>query len=534
MWDIEAAPAWDNGGDDYEPLNTRFIGAGVYDGTTYHFCDSTNKLFNLLTSDFCANSIIYAHNGSRYDCSFIIPYVVNSGIKATMVYVGQRLWIFFPDRVIADSMAILPTSLEKAAKMLDVSHQKYKIDYRHIEDEDWRPYLKNDCYSLYETITTFRALIRDMGADVKLTLASTAMQLFRATYQAFPLKTFPAIHDEERAAMYGGRTEVFKKHANDIQYYDINSSYSNSALTDLPVQYLSTHKTGIIEQNDICRARVSIPECHIPALPFRGEKLLFPWGTWEGWYTGRELLYARELYGNKAVKPLTIHKYESDDYLADYARDLFKLKKGGNPAAKLLLNSLYGRFGLGLDREKIVFRPNHEDVSKKHMVPINEEELIYVCPEKIDSFAFPSVFAQITADARINLHKTMCQVGEKTACYCDTDSIITTTKTTKGINKGGELGQWKLEGTFKRFWAVAPKLYAVDNKITAKGFRAGDSTPEQFFNSGHIKQHRMIGVKAQLKKPEKPHLQFHERSIRINDNKRQWDGNNSKPWRIEQ
>jgi hypothetical protein len=532
VWDIEAAPVWDidvapitkeqRKMGDYEPLNTRFIGAGVYDGTTYLFASSIKKLCEILFSDYCENSIIYAHNSSRYDCAFILPYVIRSGIKAQMTYVGNRLWIFLDDRTIADSMAILPGSLEKIAEKLGCQFRKQKIDYRHIEQCDWKPYLKNDCYLLYEAVTTFRSMMKELGGQVKLTLASTAMHLFRRHYLDRVLLTNRAAHDIERQALYGGRTELYKKLATDVHYYDINSSYSTSALENMPCGYIGKFNVGELDDTDIVLARVEVDAPHIPSLPYKGERLLFPQGHWTGYYVGYELKHAQVQY-----KILKQWKYNSGNFLAAYSKDLFAQKKAGNPAAKLLLNSLYGRFALAEDREQIIFRPTPEEFIERTLEPINEHESIYKYKESIPTFTFPAIFANITAHARIRLLQGMRRAG-KDLCYVDTDSIISTKPLNLDIGNG--LGQWGLEGKYKEFQGIAPKTYRLDNILKAKGFRLpAEMDAKEFLENRKMGQYRMTSIKQQLKTGEKQGLTGHKRTVRISDEKRHWIGNDSYP-----
>jgi hypothetical protein len=70
--------------------------------------------------------------------------------------------------------------------------------------------------------------------------------------------------------------------------------------------------------------------------------------------------------------------------------------------------------------------------------------------------SYPHWAAYLTSEARIELHKKLTLAGSG-GVYCDTDSVYSTNKLTADL--GPELGQWKKEGIFEDWRAIAPKLY---------------------------------------------------------------------------
>lgn len=136
---------------------------------------------------------------------------------------------------------------------------------------------------------------------------------------------------------------------------------------------------------------------------------------------------------------------------------------------KLMLNSLYGKFGMREERTglQLVFNPEcGPSVWPEHGWPIDGEhdtclvwEVEKVCQAP---YIIPQISAHITALSRIRLFHGMIDVVAQGGCvvYVDTDSIVCD----KRIPCSAGLGGWKLEtppdhmisGTF-----ILPKLYQL-------------------------------------------------------------------------
>lgn len=81
-----------------------------------------------------------------------------------------------------------------------------------------------------------------------------------------------------------------------------------------------------------------------------GLRIISPLGEWKDWLFSDEIIN-----GEKIGYKITIHKgylFERVNIFNDYVSDLYKIKENsisGSPMyiiSKLLLNSLYGRFGM--------------------------------------------------------------------------------------------------------------------------------------------------------------------------------------------
>jgi hypothetical protein len=133
---------------------------------------------------------------------------------------------------------------------------------------------------------------------------------------------------------------------------------------------------------------------------------------------------------------------------------------------KLLLNSLYGRFGL--DPNKGLFKAipltdstNFNQLKGWRTYPLGDHLIAY---GQIENSNYPAYIntlfsSQIASAARVHLYYGLVEQGDK-AVYCDTDSIITT----GSVQTGEGLGSWRSEFTDATTEIIAPKEYAIYQK----------------------------------------------------------------------
>lgn len=138
--------------------------------------------------------------------------------------------------------------------------------------------------------------------------------------------------------------------------------------------------------------------------------------------------------------------------------------------SKLMLNSLYGRFGMSpyLDSHTIINSNEVEEFSKNNIIKDiyilpNGKELISYTPinqgdmEEPSTLTSVAIAAAITAGARTHMSYLKNMEGY-TLYYSDTDSIDLD-KPLPNEYVGGELGQLKLEHIFDEAVYLAPKMY---------------------------------------------------------------------------
>lgn len=287
----------------------------------------------------------------------------------------------------------------------------------------------------------------------------------------------------ELPAYFGGRTEVFKpwfspsEAAPCLHYYDFNSLYpsvmSEGEFPHQPVQTMSKFDERVLgfwEVTVDVPTPEDDPKFWIPPLGVLhrlpdGAKFMFPCGRFTGKWSTPELRYALSL-GVRIVKFHRGVRYSSAGYMfRDYVSRLYQMRLEAKRSkdivmdviTKLLLNSLYGRFGLNCEREKLVVDDFSEGTTDTDFVLETEKGEIPFCRkiEMAKLFSNVAIAAYVTSYGRIKLHRALLEAED--AYYCDTDSIITPTE----MEHGEDLGMLKLEKEIDGDAAfILPKAYS--------------------------------------------------------------------------
>lgn len=542
---------------------TRPFLAGHYDGvrfTSFSGSDCLQTMLMFLLSPRFDGYTYYAHNGGAFDWLHFLPHLAVSGYSFEILTVSSKIqclkvkvkgshrkgWTF------VDSYQLIPAGLAKITKAFNTDVQKDdSFDYDTDEhDARWEDYLEKDCISLHQTLTKFYELVENvMGGEIGITAASTSMKTYRRSYQKFPISRHSQYHDFFRAAYYGGRVEIFRKKCDGVRYYDINSSYPNAMLQDMPVGDI-VNCEGIppdwvrAGRIGFASASVSVPKStYLPVLPVKNEKgrLIFPTGNFSGIWTAVELLRAEEMgakvtwHHSKWIKARPIFQ--------DFVRKLYRLRDNKEPdynesvayVAKIMLNSLYGKFATNTLREKIIY-VGETDERPEGGIPANPDDpdcSIYRVEEEIDApYIAPQIAAHITALSRLHLHDLMSESlarGGKLA-YCDTDSIQTTADMHDICSSG--IGGLKDEGGGVIYTGeyLQPKLYMLSgddgsHKVVMKGYRS--RTPEAFMDAklgGVLSFESLEKIGAMVRKGfiSGPKMVTVTRAIRCEDTKREF------------
>lgn len=462
---------------------TQFRCVGFFDGKNYSYYQSMLEFFQKFLTKEYDGWYCFGHYAAGFDFNFVLKaldqlkefsyrIIPNNGIGMLIIRKGKDHW------VLCDSFKLLPKSLEELTVSFQVEHiKKDDIDPSKIHlysDKVVGEYNKFDCIGLYEVLQKFEQWFCELNVPLKATLASQAMTTYRKTMKFDIPVLKPEIEKFIRKSYYGGRVEVFKMRAKEkIFMYDVRSlypycmkKYSMPIGTPIKVREFKEEKIGFYQ------CKINMPEVYIPSLPMRvAHKLLFPVGTWRGVYTSKEIEMAR-LMGAKVYIDYG-YVFGREFIFDDYVDKFFAMKESADPVtkqiAKLLLNSLYGKFGQNRDKELIIRSKDVKEIIG--CKPYHEEFNLWAKDTRSRStFIIPSISSWITSCARVELLQWLMKSGEENLFYADTDSIVSTKK----LPTGNGLGELKLELEADSAIFLQPKMYILrkDEKliIKAKGF----------------------------------------------------------------
>lgn len=540
---------------------TRPFMVGLYDGEEFRLTKGERCIADALDAILrrkYAGWYIYAHNGGRFDFLHFLPVLREMGWDFELITVGSSIqllqvhdgsdhapWTF------VDSYKLIPIGLDKATKSFNVQTKKladFSLDL-HEDDPAWPLYLEPDCVGLYQVVEKFHDLVEEkLGGEVGVTAPATAMKTFRRSYLKAPIHRHTEHHDFVRSAYYGGRVEVYRREVpGGLRYYDINSSYPHVMLEDMPVGRCVKWQgppTAHLRENMIgfARAHVDYPEdVEFPCLPHKNRqgKLLFPVGNFTGTWDAAELFRAEEQ--GARITWLRSVWYEKAPVLAGFSRALYAYRDKSSPdydeglamVAKILLNSLYGKFGMRPDKEKLVYLEDGEP--PEGAVPNNPHDPecgVWRVPSEVDaSYIIPQIAAHVTALARLNLHTFILDAASRgTVAYVDTDSIITTADLSHLTTSA--LGGLKDEGAGVRYHGVflQPKVYCLlgddgSAKVTMKGYKSRRREDFEHLRSGGSLTYstlEKVGTMARAGFKRGPVMKTVIRQIRSEDEKRRF------------
>ena len=451
--------------------------------------------------------------------------------------------------VFLDTLNYAKLSVEKIGKLLKLPKLKKpsalgRLPKNKQEREELITYNFRDSEISQKYIKFLYNSFIALGATPKITIAATAMNLFQRQYLKFPLYTNPTdLILDQLKAYYGGRVEAIGRGPfKGYNYYDFNSLYPWAMLHEYPnpnrpkVNRLNTLKY-IEAYPGVANVDITAPDyMEYPFLPVRGERLLFPLGSFSGWYTNLEINKAIDLgYVITRVKKCIFFRdtfYPFKDYITDLYKKRLEYKESNNPmqqVVKLLMNSTYGKFSEKFfGRDNIIPIPEtvEELHSYDHFERVGKDFIrIKEGVKEPKPYCIPIFAAYTTAYARIKLHD---YIRKCSPIYFDTDSLITK----KSFIESTKLGGLKREYRIKEGMIVKPKFYALrthkGDQIRIKGFSpARNYTYEDFLlflDNTKRYYNRFAKFRESLRRDLIPNeiIRVHK-ELTLDDQKRDWN-----------
>jgi hypothetical protein len=368
-------------------------------------------------------------------------------------------------------------------------------------------YCNLDCISLHQVITRFSNMIFDLFArnvHHYPTLPSLAFAIFRSNFMTeenIPQLT-GKIADDIRQSYTGGAVDMYiPKPLKDVKVkcYDVNSLYP-SRMKDclMPVGTPSYFK-GDIRKLDLsafgffyCKIiapdNIKHPIIQTHVKTSNGIRTISPIGVWEDMIFSEEMDNAIK-YGYK-FNILWGYTFDKKIIFSDYVDFLYNMRlqysktDPMNHSSKILLNSLYGRFGMedNFAEIDIIHKDFYADFENRFLNNILETQDLgdyklvrYQTFDDVDNEdsnhnVSVAVASAITAYSRI--HMSQFKNNPKiNLYYSDTDSIYTDSELDDILISNTDLGKLKLENSCNDAVFLAPKLYCLkteDNEVIYK------------------------------------------------------------------
>lgn len=451
---------------------------------------------------------LVSHN-LNYDLPVLDAFIrlANLGYELTQFYSSGMTNIFRWKNgksyiVAIDNGNFFAGKLDKWGKVVNMP--KLSVDFETDDDETLMIYCRRDVeimQRLWQVWIDF--LDQHNIGRFKLTVASTAFEAFRHRFMGHHIQIHvdPDVLALERAAYHGGRTEAFYKgRADDSTYYylDFNSMYPYVMREfDYPV-WLWGYRQGpslpllryqLERSAVIARVRLKNALNAFPVL--KNERLIYPTESFDATLSTPELTYAlehewiAEVYEMSWYKQRPIFRQYVDYFYSERKKYEAVNQHDMAQLTKLMLNSLYGKFGQrGIDQKKIA-NCDPEIVRYESVYDLEDNEtynLTYLGGSVIktiesgESFnSFPAVAAHVTAYARMHLWSYIEHLPQQTVYYCDTDSLLVNQRGYDALKNDlhdTRLGALKIETQSDWIEIRAPKDYAMQGRNRIKGISA--------------------------------------------------------------
>lgn len=462
------------------------------------------------------NYVLYFHN-LKFDGEYIFNYLLNNGYECikdkkdrktktftTLISdTGQfySIEIFFEVEnkkhinkvTIYDSLKILNFSVDKIAKAFDLPIRKLELDYTKYREvgHELTPeeidYIRNDVEIMARALDfMFKERL------TKMTIGSDALSYYKEMNKNFN-KYFPILPYEIdmdiRKSYKGGFTylnDCYKeKETGRGLVLDVNSLYP-SVMTG---EYLPFGEpiffTGKYEEDVLYKLYIQTLTCSfelkegkIPTIQIKNNLAFVPneyVKSSDGDLVTLTLTNVdlKLFFENYNVENITYHsgwKFKAlkglfTSYITYWTEKKINAKKEGNNVlyliSKLMLNSLYGKFGLNPNVGSKYPYLNEDGVVKYGNYPIEIRDSIYI---PVASFITSYARNKTIRTSQAIKDYTIKNYGKDYYIYSDTDSIHLLEMSKEELSSFVEiddykLGAWKMESTFVRGKYIRQKCY---------------------------------------------------------------------------
>ena len=493
------------------------------------------------------NYQVYIHNLSKFDGIFLLKILAELGQIKPVIHHKDIISIGFKfnnfNITFKDSLQMLIVSLRNLAKTFGALTQKSIFPYTFVNENNldyigevpdfkyfdnislneynkyceqfnnnWSlknesiKYCEDDVISLYQILLKFSVMIFELfkiSIHKFPTLSSIAFAIFRTHFLL--IDTIPQlsgqIATDIRSSYTGGAVDMYiprPPKGVKIYGYDVNSLYPYvmkefDMPTGKPIQFYGDIRKYEPDAFGFFYCKITAPnnlmhpilQTHIKINNM--SRTIAPLGSWEGMLFSPEMDNAKK-YGYQ-FEILWGYKFKPKNIFKGYIDILYNFRLNypkSNPLnliAKLLLNSLYGRFGMDDTFPDITIFNNYESFKKWYKI-YNEDVIIEIrlgdkilvqhrpIKKDIQNMLYGNleihnvnvaIAAAITSYARIHMSQFKNNPNFK-LYYSDTDSIYIDRPLPPKFISNTELGKLKLENVLSDAIFLAPKVYYLETE----------------------------------------------------------------------
>lgn len=469
--------------------------------------DNPDEFWDWVSRKVYNNEALYmfAHNPS-YDlvAGKGFPILKVKGYQLTRYYEKGRTFIltFKADR---KSIHVLNVGNFYQGSVAQIGQaiglEKMELDYDNPTIEQALPYCKRDVEIIAKAMLTWFDFCKDNDlGNFGKTAPKQAFNAFRHRFMPFPIFIHADVkaNDIERDSYYGGRTEAFfiGKVPDKVVYtLDVNSMYPAVMRSNRYPYKLYAYRENLTPKglaiviNDYqVTAKITV-NVNLPCLPCRiKNRLIFPVGTFITTLPTPEIMLAMEFGRIERVHQAALYLSAPifQEYVDFFYNERLKAKQAGNRVYdllyKLMLNSLYGKFGEKSGDWQVEGPTNYEGAGYERVFSLTTGKwttykwiagtMLVKEEEKEGYDSFPAIAGHVTGYARKLLWEYILKAGMDNVYYCDTDSLFvnkTGLDNLKSVIDTKELGFLKQEGTKKNLLIYGPKDYAFEGGEKHKG-----------------------------------------------------------------
>jgi hypothetical protein len=471
--------------------------------------------------------------------------VVLNGSQILQMYNSEKNIYFF------DTYNIYKTSLKELGRMLNMEKGNLQQELKVIEkDEFFRrkgeiiEYCKNDVLITEKVFDYYLGRVSEIKNIKKVKSIPFTSAMYSFTYFNYlnSYKLNGRYFDNDHLFLesyYGGRTENFftGKYSGIIYVYDVNSLYSfamknyeypmefykevyGSELNDerLLTEYINAYEGLALVKVKAGRGVFGFNYndrfIDIGLLPLKrkmdyAHKLIFPLGEFYGIYNLNEIRHAMKSGYNFEFYYLQLWKKGKINKIDEFIDHFYELKRAKRNTiegfnAKVILNSLYGKFVQNEGKENIISEKDYiENMDKFADKDIKVFENYIIARDKGINKSLSSYFnigSYISSWARIYMLENMNKIIKKGGkiFYMDTDSLFTDIELTDGYFIGDQLGKFKLENISNGGIFYGAKSYKLENKNRMKGISRNSVLIREGENELLYQDNRIIKLKQYL------------------------------------